>query len=50
MEAYADAERDFKAGMIAQAGQCPFEFQLLCEQSGRVRMFLPMKTVGQLFG
>ena len=27
-----------------------FGFQVLCEQNGRVRMFLPMKTVGQLFG
>ena len=26
-----------------------FGFQVLCEQNGRVRMFLPMKTVGQLF-
>lgn len=24
-------------------------FQVLCEHHGRVRMFLPMKTVGQLF-
>lgn len=26
-----------------------FGFQVLCEHNGRVRMFLPMKTVGQLF-
>jgi GNAT superfamily N-acetyltransferase len=34
----------------AQGFYRKFGFQVLCEQSGRVRMFLPMKTVGQLFG
>ncbi len=33
----------------AQSFYQKFGFQVLCEQSGRVRMFLPMKTVGQLF-
>lgn len=26
-----------------------FGFEFLCEQNGRTRLFLPMKTVGQLF-
>jgi len=26
-----------------------FGFEVLCEQNGRIRMFLPMKTVGELF-
>ena len=33
----------------AQSFYQKFGFQVLCEQNGRVRMFLPMKTVGQLF-
>lgn len=33
----------------AQGFYQKFGFQVLCEQGGRVRMFLPMKTVGQLF-
>lgn len=33
----------------AQAFYEKFGFQVLCEQHGRVRMFLPMKTVGKLF-
>ncbi|HGF1207267.1 TPA: GNAT family N-acetyltransferase, partial [Klebsiella pneumoniae] len=28
---------------------CKFGFELLCENNGRKRMFLPMKTIGQLF-
>ena len=27
-----------------------YGFDVLCEHNGRTRMFLPMKTVGQLFG
>ncbi|TOK01946.1 GCN5 family acetyltransferase, partial [Vibrio parahaemolyticus] len=26
-----------------------FGFEVLCEHNGRIRMFLPMKTVEQLF-
>ena len=33
----------------AQSFYQTFGFQVLCEQNGRVRMFLPMKTVEQLF-
>lgn len=33
----------------AQGFYQKFGFQVLCEQNGRVRMFLPMKTVAQLF-
>ncbi|QEY59385.1 GNAT family N-acetyltransferase [Pseudomonas sp. C27(2019)] len=33
----------------AQSFYQTFGFQVLCEQNGRVRMFLPMKTVAQLF-
>lgn len=33
----------------AQSFYQKFGFQVLCEQNGRVCMFLPMKTVGQLF-
>lgn len=33
----------------AQSFYQKFGFQVLCEHNGRVRMFLPMKTVGQLF-
>jgi len=33
----------------AQAFYAKYDFQVLCDHNGRVRMFLPMKTVGQLF-
>ncbi|MFO6424918.1 GNAT family N-acetyltransferase [Motilimonas sp. KMU-193] len=33
----------------AQAFYTKFGFEVLCEHNGRVRMFLPMKTVDQLF-
>lgn len=33
----------------AQSFYKKYGFEMLCEHSGRVRMFLPMKTVGQLF-
>lgn len=33
----------------AQSFYQKFGFQVLCEQNGRVRMFLPMTTAGQLF-
>lgn len=34
----------------AQAFYAKYGFQVLCEHNGRIRMFLPMKTVGELFG
>lgn len=37
---------------LTESAQCfytKFGFEVLCEQQGRIRMFLPMKTVGQLF-
>lgn len=33
----------------AQSFYSRYGFEVLCEHNGRVRMFLPMKTVGQLF-
>ncbi|WP_341325849.1 GNAT family N-acetyltransferase [Methylotuvimicrobium sp. KM2] len=33
----------------AQAFYAKFGFEVLCEHNGRIRMFLPMKTVEQLF-
>ncbi|AIS58211.1 GNAT family N-acetyltransferase (plasmid) [Vibrio coralliilyticus] len=33
----------------AQAFYTKFGFEVLCEHNGRIRMFLPMKTVEQLF-
>ena len=33
----------------AQSFYEKYGFEVLCEQNGRVRMFLPMKTVGLLF-
>ncbi len=33
----------------AQAFYAKFGFEVLCEYNGRIRMFLPMKTVEQLF-
>lgn len=33
----------------AQAFYTKFGFEVLCEYNGRIRMFLPMKTVEQLF-
>lgn len=33
----------------AQAFYAKYGFEVLCEHNGRARMFLPMKTVGQLF-
>jgi GNAT superfamily N-acetyltransferase len=33
----------------AQAFYAKYDFEVLCEHNGRTRMFLPMKTVGQLF-
>lgn len=39
MKAYADAERDFKAGTIAQAGQCPFEFGIWIATGSRADGF-----------
>ena len=34
----------------AQAFYIKYGFEVLCEHNGRMRMFLPMKTVEQLFG
>lgn len=34
----------------AQTFYTKFGFEVLCEHNGRVRMFLPMKTVEQIFG
>ena len=34
-KAYADAERDFKSGEIAQANQCPFEFGIWIANGSR---------------
>lgn len=34
----------------AQTFYANYGFEILCEHNGRIRMFLPMKTVGQLFG
>ncbi len=39
MKAYADAERDFKSGAIAQAGQCPFEFGIWIAGGSRADNF-----------
>ena len=33
----------------AQAFYSKYDFEVLCEQNGRIRMYLPMKTVAQLF-
>ncbi|MBV1842116.1 GNAT family N-acetyltransferase [Photobacterium ganghwense] len=33
----------------AEAFYTKYGFQVLCEHNGRTRMFIPMKTVGQLF-
>jgi len=33
----------------AQAFYTKFGFEVLCEHNGHIRMFLPMKTVEQLF-
>lgn len=33
----------------AQAFYMKFGFEVLCEHNGRIRMYLPMKTVNQLF-
>jgi ribosomal protein S18 acetylase RimI-like enzyme len=33
----------------AQAFYAKYDFEILCQHNGRTRMFLPMKTVGQLF-
>jgi hypothetical protein len=33
----------------AQRFYAKYGFEILCEQNGRIRMFLPMKTVEQLF-
>ena len=33
-----------------QAFYAKYDFEVLCHNNGRTRMFLPMKTVGQLFG
>jgi GNAT superfamily N-acetyltransferase len=33
----------------AQAFYTKFGFEILCEHNGRIRMFLPMKTIEQLF-
>lgn len=33
----------------AQTFYAKYGFEILCEHNGRIRMFLPMKTVGQLF-
>lgn len=34
----------------AQAFYAKYDFEVLCHHNGKTRMFLPMKTVGQLFG
>jgi len=34
---------------VAQAFYAKYGFEVLCEHNGRTRMFLPMKTVAQLF-
>ena len=34
----------------AQAFYAKYDFEVLCQNNGRTRMFLSMKTVGQLFG
>lgn len=34
----------------AQTFYAKYGFEVLCEHNGRIRMFLPMKTVGGLFG
>ena len=34
----------------AQSFYAKYGFEVLCEHNGRIRMFLPMKTVEQLFG
>lgn len=39
MKAYADAERDFKSGAIAQAGHCPFEFGIWIAGGSRADNF-----------
>ncbi|NCP78693.1 MAG: GNAT family N-acetyltransferase, partial [Desulfuromonadales bacterium] len=33
----------------AQDFYTKFGFEILCDNNGRIRMFLPMSTVGQLF-
>jgi len=33
----------------AQRFYAKYGFEILCEHNGRIRMFLPMKTVEQLF-
>ena len=33
----------------AQAFYSKYDFEVLCEHNGRIRMYLPMKTVAQLF-
>jgi GNAT superfamily N-acetyltransferase len=33
----------------AQAFYAKYDFEVLCQHNGRTRMFLPVKTVGQLF-
>lgn len=33
----------------AQSFYEKYGFELLCEHNGRIRLFLPMKTIGQLF-
>ena len=38
-KAYADAERDFKSGKIAQASQCPFEFGIWIASGSRADSF-----------
>ncbi|WP_028304363.1 GNAT family N-acetyltransferase [Oceanospirillum maris] len=34
----------------AQAFYAKYGFEVLCVHNGRIRLFLPMKTVGELFG